>query len=768
MSKFKNSTLLLLTLASTIVAISCGRSAQSYVELGNDFYQKGKYADATINYKKALQKDPGYGEAYFRLGRAAAKEGNAQDAYQDLTRAEQLLPNREDVKVELADFALAVYLYDPQHPQKLYDDVTRVSRELLQKNPRSFDGLRLAGAVASSDRKYAEAADYLERANAVQAMDPNVVGPWVEALFQTNQADRAEKLALALIDKHKDFGPIYDVLYTRYMASKRVADAQKLLNTKVNNNPGDKNAVLQLAQYYLGQQKTTEWTATLNKLLDNPKAFPDARAEVGDFYAALKNWDEASKQYNEGMRTHPEKKSLYQKKIVNLLLAQQKRPEALQMLEQISLADPKDYGSRAIRAALLLDSGNPAKLDTAISELEVLSTLLPHDEAISYNLGRAYMAKGNLNAARTQFQEALKRNNRYIPPRVFLAAVAQRRGDYNETMRYANEILALDQKDPSGRLWHAVGLMGLRSYDQADTEFARLTQEFPDSEDVQLQLAMLRMAEKKYKEADVIFTRLYRSGSGDVRPLAGIALASAAQGQFESAISSLQHEIQQSPGSVPLHSMLASLAALGGKSDLAVEENQWLVKNDPKDVNAYLRLAGAYRKKGDNGAAVAAAQKASELAPKDPKVLESAAYLKSQSGHSADAVGDYRRLLAIDPNEPTNLNNLAYLLAEEGRDLDEALTLAGRATQKAPENLGFRDTLAWVYVKKNMNDSAIQVLQILVQKSPGEASFHYHLGIALMQKGDKQGAKAQLGVALTQKPDSDMADKIKEAIAKIG
>lgn len=768
MSTLKNSTLLLLTLALAILGVSCGRSAQSYVALGNDYYQKGKYEDASINYRKALQKDSGYGEAYFRLGRAAAKQGDGREAYVNLTRAEQLLPGREDVKIELADLALTLYLLDPQHPQKLYDDVARISRELLTKNPRSFDGLRFAGAIALSDRKYAAAADVLEKANAVRPMDENVVGPWVEALFQTNQADRAEKLALALIDQHKDFGPIYDVLYNHYMASKRIADAEKLLNRKVSNNPGNKDAVLQLARHYAGLQKTAEWTATLNKLLENPKAFPDARADAGDFYASLKNYDEALKQYNEGLRAYPDKKSLYQKKIVNVLLAQEKRPEALEMLDQMVQANLKDNGIKAMRAVLLLDSGDAARLDAAISELQTLTNELPHDEGIPFNLGRAYLAKGDVISARTQFLDAIKRNNRYIAPRVFLAAVAQRRNDYGETLRYANEVLTMDPRNPAGRLWHAVGLMGLGNYNQADAEFSSLIREFPDSEDVQLQLAMLRTAQKKYTEADVIFSRLYRPGSGDVRPLAGLALVSAAQNQFDGAIASLQRELKQAPGSPRLHSMLASLAGLGGKPDLAIQENHWLVKSDPKNAAAYLRLAAAERQKGDNSAAVAAAQKAAELAPKDAKVLESTAYLKSVSGYKSDALADYRRLLALEPNEPTTLNNMAFLLAEEGRDLDEALSLAGRATQKSPDNPGYSDTLAWVYVKKNMNENAIQVLTKLVQKYPAEASYHYHLGIALLQKGDKQQAKAELGMALTQKPSSDIVDRIKEAMAKIG
>jgi tetratricopeptide (TPR) repeat protein len=768
MSTRNNSTLLLLTLASTIVAVSCGRSAQSYVERGNEYYQQGKYDDASINYRKAVQKNPGYGEAYFRLGRAAAKQGDGREAYLSLIRAEQLLPGREDVKTEMADFALAAYLLDPQHPQRLYDDVTRISRDLLAKNPRSFDGLRYTGAIALSDRKYAEAADAMERANSIRPMDPHVVGPWVEALFQSNQADRAEKMALALIEQHKDFGPIYDVLYDRYMANKRVADAEKLLISKVNNNPGDKDALLQLARHYSVLQRTADWTATLNKLLDNPKAFPDARADVGDFYASLKNWDEAMKQYNEGIRTHPDKKSFYQKKIVNVLLAQQERTEALEMLDKMVQADPKDSGIRAMRAVMLLDYGNPAQLDTVISDLEALTKQLPRDQGLAYNLGRAYLAKGDLNAARSQFLESLKRNNRYIPPRIFLAGVGQRQNNYAETLRYANEVLAMDANNEAGRFWHVVGLIGLGNYNQADQEIGRLIQQSPDSEDVQLQLGILRIGQKKYKEADAIFSRLYRPGSGDVRALAGLTIASAAQNQFDSAITDLQRELQKSPGSARLHSMLASVAALGGKADLAIQENQWLLKGDPKNVDAYLGLADAYRQKGDNTAAVATARKAAELAPKDAKVLESTAYLMLVSGRKSEALGDYRRLLLMDPNESTTLNNLAFLLADEGHDLDEAMSLAGRATQKSPDNPGFKDTLAWVYVKKNMNDSAIQVLNNLVQKYPKEASFHYHLGIAFLQKGDKQKAKAELGVALTQNPSSDIADKIKEALGKIG
>ena len=73
-----------------------------------------------------------------------------------------------------------------------------------------------------------------------------------------------------------------------------------------------------------------------------------------------------------------------------------------------------------------------------------------------------------------------------------------------------------------------------------------------------------------------------------------------------------------------------------------------------------------------------------------------------------------------------------------------------------------------VYVKKNMNESAIQVLNNLVKKFPEDPEFHYHFAMALLQKGDKQRARVELEQALSKKPPKSVADKIKEAIARAG
>ncbi len=111
------------------------------------------------------------------------------------------------------------------------------------------------------------------------------------------------------------------------------------------------------------------------------------------------------------------------------------------------------------------------------------------------------------------------------------------------------------------------------------------------------------------------------------------------------------------------------------------------------------------------------------------------------TGKREQAKPIYEQILKIHPDEPVALNNLAFIKAEEGVDLDQALTMAQRAVQKVPSSPDMADTLGWVYIKKNLSEDAIRVFKDLVQKEPNNAEYHYHYGMALLQKGDKPSAK---------------------------
>ena len=94
--------------------------------------------------------------------------------------------------------------------------------------------------------------------------------------------------------------------------------------------------------------------------------------------------------------------------------------------------------------------------------------------------------------------------------------------------------------------------------------------------------------------------------------------------------------------------------------------------------------------------------------------------------------------------------------------------MAQKAVQLDNKQPRFADTLGWVYLKKNLPDSAVQAFRGLTEKYPDDPVFHYHFGMALLQKGDKATAKVELQNALTKKPSDEVRQNVQAALAKIG
>ena len=78
MNTFKIAALLLLALAFAGCDSDPKVARQKYLETGNRYFKNGKYREAVIFYRRALQKDARFAEAYYQLGNAEMKSGKGQ------------------------------------------------------------------------------------------------------------------------------------------------------------------------------------------------------------------------------------------------------------------------------------------------------------------------------------------------------------------------------------------------------------------------------------------------------------------------------------------------------------------------------------------------------------------------------------------------------------------------------------------------------------------------------------------------------------------
>jgi tetratricopeptide (TPR) repeat protein len=752
---------------------ACIRSANYYVNKGNQLAAQGKYAEAELNYRKAIQKNVNMGEAFYQLGLTSLKEGKPVDGYRDLARAEQLMPGRDDVKVKLADLALAIFMADRRRPQVPWNEAVKLSDELLKKDPKSFDALRLKGHLSAASQNMKEAEEFYYRANAVKPMEPEVVLGLTQVLFQEGKSREAEDLAMALITKNKTYGPIYDVLVRRRLEAKDLAGAEQILKTKHANNPSDAGAALELARFYAGISREADMKAVLQQMLDNPKAFPQAPLQVGDFYALLRRWDEARKLYEQGAQANSDKgheaqQVIYLKRVADIWIVQGKNEEAYRVVDQILKLQPGDAGAAAVKASSLIASRNPDNIAKAIALVQPLVTKDDNNATLHYTLGRALAAKGDLDAARPEFLKAVQKNQTYLEPRLALAEMAQLKGDYQTVLRYANEILTVNPKLMRVRVLHAVSLINIGNSAEGRKELTTLEKANPQDKELQLQLGVLELHDRHFKEAEEYFRKLSGAESTDVRPLSGLTQTLAAEGELDKAVALLAEEVKKTPNNNQLRYLYGSTAAMAGRYDTAIEEFERLAAASPKAPQLYTALGNVYRLKGDYANALSTLEKGAALAPKDPAPVTAEAEVLTRWGRMPQALEKYRAALQVAPDNPTLLNNVAYLLADTGGSLDEALKYARRALQIDSKQPRYSDTLGWIYFKQKLNDSALQVFRTLTASNPDNATFHYHLAMVLLEKGDKSNAKAELENALSKKPSEEIRHDVEAALSKIG
>ena len=147
-------------------------------------------------------------------------------------------PDNMDAKRLLADLALTAYLSDSRHPKLLRDTLDDLAAQFLGNDVESFDGFRLKGYLAVADRDTKEAEEYFRRANRTKPMQPDVVLALAQILLQDREtSEEGEQLIRELIGRHPDAGLAYDLLYRRYVATNRPAEAESILMAKVAANP---------------------------------------------------------------------------------------------------------------------------------------------------------------------------------------------------------------------------------------------------------------------------------------------------------------------------------------------------------------------------------------------------------------------------------------------------------------------------------------------------------------------------------------------------
>lgn len=756
-----------LCVSLAVLATGCGRTAVQYITRGNQLFSTGKYEDAVLNYRNAIKKDPKSGEAYYRLALALFRTNKVPDGYQSLIRAVDLSPDNIPAKVELANITLAAYAQNPQHSASFYDRAVKIADQLLASNANSVDGLRLKGNIALLDNKPGQAVSFFRRALEASSGKPDLQAALAEALVRDNQPEEGEKEARDAIAHHPEYGPAYNLLYSQYILAKRWDDAEALLKLRISNNPKDASAVIRLAGFYAGRQKPEEAEKLIDSLVARRDTFPDADLLAGDFHSVTRSFDKALADYQRGLSRDKPRQQTYQLRSAPILAILGRRDEGLKAVNAALAKDPKDLTGRALKASILLEMRGAQNVKDAGAIAAELAKEAPGNARIQLLGGQAALANAEFDTAIARFQQAARIEPRSTVPHLALARSYLLRKNFPAMLEQANTALAINSQDNNARLYRVMALTGTGSFATAETEAQQLAKDTSNARQVEMQLGIIALSQKKYASAQEHFEKLYReSGGQDVSPLAGLVSTLVAENNSDRALALLESQEKRTPGSLPTEALTVATAQAAGKFDVALAELQKMAAQNPKSADLQVRIAQLQHKQGNLLAAIEAYQRAHQLDPQRKGIMAAIGSAQNELGDTAGAIESYRKAMAETPDNAFVLNNLAYLLVETHGDLREANRLVSEGLRKAPDNLALKDTLGWVEVQQGNTSAALPLLSALARKEPDNVTFLYHYAVALFRSGDRNGAKQELETALAKQPPAPMEKDIRDLLVK--
>src|SRR5690349_6898187 len=137
---------------------------QKYFASGNAFAAQKKYSEAIVQYNKALQADPKFGDARFRLADAYAQNGDGMRATREYVRAADLMPDNTEAQIRAAAFLV----YSGQ-----FEDAKTRCRQVLARDPRNVKAQILLGNALAGLKDFDGAVQGLE---AALQLEPNAIG----------------------------------------------------------------------------------------------------------------------------------------------------------------------------------------------------------------------------------------------------------------------------------------------------------------------------------------------------------------------------------------------------------------------------------------------------------------------------------------------------------------------------------------------------------------------------------------------------------------
>jgi tetratricopeptide (TPR) repeat protein len=725
-----------------ILVAACSRDPHAamlkYAKSGDTYVAAGKYGEAIIEYRNALDKDPRAGDVRVKLADAYISHGEPGKAVDEYVRAADVLP---DSAVQLKAGKLLLLA-------RRFDDAKVRAEKALAAEPKSVDAqILLANALAGLKDLDGAVAE-LEAAIQLQPDRSATYANLGEMEFGRGRRDAAEQAFKRAVELAPASAAAHLALGSFYWATAQLTDAEREISDALRAEPDNSLAHRTMATFYLVTNRRDQAESHLRRVLEITRSSAAAIA-LADYYVLQNRGAEASAVL-EPVVKDPKAAASASTRLAALDRAAGRSAEAYKRIDTLLAADATLLQALLLKSGFLVADG---KLDDAVKVATTATEAHRDAPAAFAALGRAQAANRKIDAAIAAYQETVRLNPLATDAKVALARLQLASGRADSSTALAEEAVKAQPQNGDARLVLVQGLISRGDFQRAQSELDLLKAKFPNSAAVHVQLGMLLGRKQQPGEARREFERALQLQPESLEASAGLVALDLSMRRADDARARVDSLVKNPGAKVPAVMLAArTYAALG---DLKTSEQllRRALAGDPSYLSAYAALGQIYAKQGRLDAALAEFDALVQRDPKAVAALTLSGMILEAQGKIPEAKGRFERVLQVDAEAPVAANNLAWLYAENGGNLDVALQLAQTAKRKLPDTAEVNDTLGYIYYKKNLPALAIPPLRASAEKDPSNATYHYHLGLAYARVGNNAQASESLTRALSLAPN---------------
>src|SRR6201997_2752763 len=277
----------ILTLLASLLR-GCSRDPnvrkQKYFESGQRFFEKSKFREAAIQYSNAIQVDPRFADAHYRLALTYLRLGEVNRGFQELQRTVELQPDNYAARVDIANMLIAA---------KFFKEAQEQLDILTAKQPSNPD---VHMALANFKARQGDLPAAMQEMQTAIKLDPTRSEAFLNYAImqiQAQQYDAAEaslKKAIALDPKSMN---AQLALGGFYQSRGRLPEAEEQFKHAITVDPKNPDPRSSLARLYMLEGKKTDAEAFLTQTKKERAVLPAGYRMLGDYCLATGDLDKA-------------------------------------------------------------------------------------------------------------------------------------------------------------------------------------------------------------------------------------------------------------------------------------------------------------------------------------------------------------------------------------------------------------------------------------------------------------------------------------------